>query len=52
MLRGLHFIFLSLVLLAIVSCEFIPTDEANLAIFNIFKQAYNSGKYSIYINKR
>lgn len=37
MLRGPHFILLSFILLALVSCEFIPTDEANLALFNVIK---------------
>jgi hypothetical protein len=28
---------------AVAFCSFVPTDEANLAYFNIFKQAYNEG---------
>lgn len=48
MFKGSHFIFLSFILLAVVSCSFIPTDETNLALFNVIKQAYNSGTYLIY----
>ncbi|CAD8100870.1 unnamed protein product [Paramecium sonneborni] len=47
MLSGFNFMFLSLILLNFVSSEFIPTDEANLALFNIIKQAYNSGNFAI-----
>ncbi|CAD8185755.1 unnamed protein product [Paramecium pentaurelia] len=47
MFRGSHFIFLSCILLAIVSCEFIPTDEANFALFNVIKQAYNSDNFAL-----
>ncbi|CAD8178843.1 unnamed protein product [Paramecium octaurelia] len=40
-------IFLSFILLAFIRCEFIPTDEANLAVFNVIKQAYNGDNFAL-----
>lgn len=38
-------LFISIIIPAFTYCQFIPTDDTNLAHFEIFRNSYNSGMH-------